>query len=81
MLCTSSPRGSPLSQEAKSACTRCEIPTVGGVNAQTRASRRMRTGGSCCRSGGFNHAIRGKVDVQHPTFFTFTPPQALCRPV
>eukprot|EP00966_Prymnesium_polylepis_P038241 886701-Prymnesium_polylepis.1 len=37
---------------------RC-VDTVyrGGVNTQTRASRRVRTGGLCCHSGGCNHAI------------------------
>eukprot|EP00966_Prymnesium_polylepis_P171022 3953235-Prymnesium_polylepis.1 len=44
MLCTCSPRGSPLRQEAQSA------------------------------------PQRGKVGLRHPTLFTFTPPQAPCRP-
>eukprot|EP00966_Prymnesium_polylepis_P318396 7353954-Prymnesium_polylepis.1 len=45
MLCTCSPRGSPVTQEAECA------------------------------------PQRGKFGVQHPNFFTFTPPQAPCRPV
>ena len=45
MLCTGSPRGSPVSQEAESA------------------------------------PQREKVDLRHPTVFTFTPPQAPYGPV
>eukprot|EP00966_Prymnesium_polylepis_P121111 2799066-Prymnesium_polylepis.1 len=52
MLCTCSPRGSPLSQEAGGRID-C-APQRGNIVVQ---------------------------EVQHPTFFTFTPLQAPCQPV
>eukprot|EP00966_Prymnesium_polylepis_P187744 4352470-Prymnesium_polylepis.2 len=35
----------------------CRSSTPACADAMTRAPRRLRTGGSCCCSGGCNHAI------------------------